>query len=74
MDCSEPTSIPTGWYWLSLTYATGGIEVGICGCIRNTAPIFRWMNGRRFESVIAWLHQKGQLLDYEYIDGEDDEY
>lgn len=56
----------TRWIWVSLPYATYGIETEH-GTVIDAAPIAKWMIGKPEVEVAAWLKKKGARcvpLDY----------
>lgn len=46
------------WIWVSLPYATYGIEVED-GIVIDAAPIARWMIGKDTQTVRNWIAKKG---------------
>jgi hypothetical protein len=46
-----------GLYSIDLRYACGGIIVAD-GKVVHTAPLWRWMVGKRLAEVIVWVKQK----------------
>lgn len=44
--------------WVSLPYATYGIEVA-AGVVVDAAPIARWMIGKDTQFVRSWIAKKG---------------
>jgi hypothetical protein len=47
------------WVWVSLSYATYGIALDDDDMVVDAAPIARWMIGKRWIDVQAWLRGKG---------------
>lgn len=45
-------------YWVSLPYATYGVEVDDDGWVRDAAPIAAWMIGKRWNECRAWIGRK----------------
>ena len=45
-------------FYVSLPYACAGVEVKD-GVVTRAAPIFRWMIGKRWNSMRRWAERKG---------------
>lgn len=44
--------------WVSLAYATFGIDV-LNGKVVRSAPIGHWMVGKDFDFITSWIESKG---------------
>lgn len=50
---------PVRGVWISLSYATFGIEVAEDGYVEDAAPIARWMIGKHYTHPQRWVERKG---------------
>lgn len=48
----------TRWVWVSLPYATFGIQVS-GGKVIDAAPIGNWMIGKDTQTIKGWINKKG---------------
>lgn len=55
------SSDPRGWIWVSLSYATFGIQVR-GGVVVDAAPIARWAVGKSEVEVAAYYRRKGAVF------------
>uniref|UniRef100_A0A6M3LG05 Uncharacterized protein n=1 Tax=viral metagenome TaxID=1070528 RepID=A0A6M3LG05_9ZZZZ len=44
-------------YQIDMPYACAGITV-TDGIVTDTAPIFRWMIGKRIDFILSWANKK----------------
>lgn len=49
-------------YWISLSYATFGIQTNECNIVVNTAPIANWMKGKTILEIYAWVLKKKGII------------
>ena len=63
-------------YWFSTIKATGAVAVDQDGLVYkwDTAPIFRWMSGKRFVEIKKSLQRRNQLISCKLIDTEVDPF
>lgn len=47
------------WAWVSLPYATFGVEVADDEYVDDAAPIARWMVGKHWRYAQRWVERKG---------------
>jgi hypothetical protein len=57
-------------YWFNTTYACGAVAVDQDGFVYSydTAPIFRWMSGKKFSMIMKQLKAKNKLWNCKKID------
>lgn len=56
--------------WVSVPFATFGVEVDDAGRIVEAAPIVRWSVGRPHDVVVRWARRKrGQRFAWIWSDG-----
>jgi hypothetical protein len=58
----------TGWIWLDTTYACGGVEVHD-GTIVRTCPIYGWMRGKAWTTMLASLQRSGKYRAHGHTGG-----
>jgi hypothetical protein len=63
-------------YWFSTTKACGAVAVDQDGLVYkwDTAPIFRWWSGKRFQDMKNFLKRKNQFIGCKTIDVEEDPF
>ena len=54
--------------WLNVNYACGLLIVNEDKTIVGSAPIYKWMRGKKLDFVVDYLRRKGQLIEYVYLD------
>jgi hypothetical protein len=52
-------------YWVNMTYACGGVECDDHNTVIKTAPIFKWMIGNDFNSMMR--NSKSKLLEFKMV-------
>jgi hypothetical protein len=50
-------------YWVSLSYATYLVDVSSGGVVTDSAPIARWMVGKRWTQCEQWARRKGARIE-----------
>ncbi|MCF8019832.1 MAG: hypothetical protein K9L62_10515 [Vallitaleaceae bacterium] len=63
-------------YWFNTTKACGAVAVDQDGLVYklDTAPIFKWMSGKRFVEIKKFLQQKNQFIGCKLITTEVDPF